>query len=44
MNVTEEEINRRWVDLSDRAVFRLTGPDSVRYLNGQVTNDVTKGG
>ena len=42
MNVTEEEINRRWVDLSDRAVFRLTGPDSVRYLNGQVTNDVTK--
>lgn len=28
------------VDLSDRAKFRLTGVDRVRYLNGQVTNDV----
>ena len=28
------------VDLSDRARFRLTGADRVRYLNGQVTNDV----
>ena len=28
------------VDLSDRAKFRLTGADRVRYLNGQVTNDV----
>lgn len=28
------------VDLSDRARFRLTGGDRVRYLNGQVTNDV----
>ena len=28
------------VDLSDRAKFRLTGSDRVRYLNGQVTNDV----
>lgn len=28
-------------DLSDRAKFRLTGADRVRYLNGQVTNDVT---
>jgi len=26
--------------LSPRALWRLTGPDSVRYLNGQVTNDV----
>jgi folate-binding protein YgfZ len=30
------------VDLSDRAKFRLTGADRVRYLNGQVTNDVKK--
>ena len=30
------------VDLSDRAQLVLTGPDRVRYLNGQVTNDVRK--
>lgn len=28
------------VDLSSRAKFRLTGADRVRFLNGQVTNDV----
>jgi len=28
--------------LSPRALWRLTGPDSVRYLNGQVTNDVAE--
>ncbi len=32
----------RWRRLDDRAVFRLTGPDRVRYLNGQVSNDVSK--
>jgi folate-binding protein YgfZ len=30
------------VDLSARAKFQLTGEDRVRYLNGQVTNDVKK--
>lgn len=30
------------VDLSDRAKLRLRGLDRVRYLNGQVTNDVRK--
>jgi folate-binding protein YgfZ len=30
------------IDLSDRAKFRLSGGDRVRYLNGQVTNDVRK--
>ena len=30
------------VDLSDRTQLILTGPDRVRYLNGQVTNDVRK--
>lgn len=30
------------VDLRNRAKFRLTGGDRVRYLNGQVTNDVRK--
>jgi tRNA-modifying protein YgfZ len=28
--------------LSPRALWRLTGPDAARYLNGQVTNDVTQ--
>ncbi len=32
------------VDLSARAKFRLTGGDRVRYLNGQVTNDVRAAG
>lgn len=30
------------VNLSTRAKFRLTGADCVRYLNGQVTNDVRR--
>jgi folate-binding protein YgfZ len=30
------------VDLSGRSQFILTGPDRVRYLNGQVTSDVRK--
>lgn len=29
------------IDLSDRAKFRLTGPDSERYLNGQVSHRVS---
>ena len=29
-------------DLSDRAKLRVTGNDRVRFLNGQVTNDVRK--
>jgi folate-binding protein YgfZ len=28
--------------LAPRALWRLTGPDAARYLNGQVTNDVTR--
>jgi folate-binding protein YgfZ len=28
--------------LSPRALWKLTGPDAARYLNGQVTNDVMK--
>jgi folate-binding protein YgfZ len=28
--------------LSDRALWKLRGPDAERYLNGQVTNDVTR--
>lgn len=29
-----------WLNLSDRAKWRLSGPDRVRYLNGQITQDV----
>jgi folate-binding protein YgfZ len=29
-------------DLSNRAKFRLTGADRIRYLNGQITNDLRK--
>ena len=28
--------------MTPRALWRLSGPDAERYLNGQVTNDVTK--
>lgn len=28
--------------LGSRALFRLSGPDAARYLNGQVTRDVTR--
>lgn len=31
-----------WVDLTARAKWQLTGNDRVRYLNGQVTNDVRR--
>jgi folate-binding Fe-S cluster repair protein YgfZ len=29
-------------DLSDRSKLRLRGDDRLRFLNGQVTNDVRK--
>lgn len=29
-----------WINLSARAKWRLSGADRIRYLNGQVTNDV----
>lgn len=38
----EVETQGACIDLSDRAKFRLIGADRVRYLNGQVTNDVRK--
>ncbi len=34
------EVEGRWIELPDRCVFRLSGPDRVRFLNGQVSNDV----
>jgi len=32
----------RWVDLGVPTVLRFSGPDSVRFLNGQITQDVRK--
>lgn len=34
-------LDGRWIALEDRAIFRISGPDRVRFLNGQVTNDVS---
>jgi folate-binding protein YgfZ len=39
---TEMTSNGARIDLSDRAKWRLSGADRVRYLNGQVTNDVRR--
>lgn len=36
------ELSGGIIDLSQRAKYLLTGDDRVRYLNGQVTNDVRK--
>src|SRR6267154_3800276 len=34
--------NAIFVDLSERAKFRVTGADRLRFLNGQITNDLRK--
>ena len=33
-----------FLDLSKRAKFRITGADRLRFLNGQITNDLRKAG
>jgi len=38
--IDREEVRDRWTVL-ERSVFRLIGPDRVRFLNGQVSNDVS---
>src|SRR6266540_4223047 len=34
--------NAIFLDLSERAKFRITGADGLRFLNGQITNDLRK--
>ena len=34
--------NAIFLDLSERAKFRITGEDRLRFLNGQITNDLRK--
>ena len=36
------KLEGKWIPLANRAVFRISGPDRVRFLNGQVTNDVSR--
>jgi len=38
--IDPSEVEDRWIEVPDRCVFRLSGPDRVRYLNGQVSNNV----
>lgn len=38
--IAPAEVEGRWIEVPDRCVFRLSGPDSVRFLNGQVSNNV----
>ncbi len=42
MTETESLPHRGVIDLSPRTKLRLSGSDRVRYLNGQVSNDVRK--
>jgi folate-binding protein YgfZ len=37
-----ERFNTSFLDLSQRAKFRITGSDRLRFLNGQITNDLRK--
>ncbi len=34
-------LHHTFVPLTDRAFFKLIGPDSARFLNGQITQDIT---
>ena len=38
--MNRDYLNGRWARIPDRCLFRITGPDRARYLNGQVTNNV----
>lgn len=42
MSAGEADLTGRWFRLRQRALFRITGPDRIRFLNGQVSNDVSR--
>jgi tRNA-modifying protein YgfZ len=42
MTLRSEAGQAIFVDLSERAKFRITGADRFRFLNGQITNDLRK--
>jgi len=35
------DLTGRWFRLRQRCLFRISGPDRVRFLNGQVSNDIS---
>jgi len=41
-NKSSQSQHATFLDLSGRAKFRITGTDRLRFLNGQVTNDLRK--
>ena len=40
--MTAQNLDRVFFDLSGRVKLRMTGADRVRFLNGQITNDIRK--
>src|SRR5205807_2383828 len=42
MSAQSRSIDRLFFDLSSRVKLRVTGADRLRFLNGQLTNDVRK--
>ena len=44
MSAQSRSIDRLFFDLSSRVKLRVTGADRLRFLNGQLTNDVRKAG
>src|SRR4026208_1500456 len=42
MTSQSETTQAIFLDLSGRAKFRITGTDRLRFLNGQITNDLLK--
>jgi folate-binding protein YgfZ len=44
MSAQSRSIQRIFFDLSSRVKLRVTGTDRLRFLNGQLTNDVRKAG
>ena len=40
--MTAQNLGRIFFDLSGRVKLRMTGADRVRFLNGQITNDLRK--
>lgn len=40
--VSPAELAGAWVEMENRCVFQVSGPDAERFLNGQVSNDVRR--
>lgn len=40
--VCPEDLAGAWVEMENRSLFHVSGPDAERFLNGQVSNDVRR--